>query len=303
MQNNHTDQNPERDSNCKDNQRKPQKLSTTETKARKRKLIKLEWGFWVLVAVAGSIFFVNHILALISIPLLLLGLISGAFALRLSLINHGARKRDANLACVCVALPTVILCGYVFWVEITNGPPPTNTTAAWTPPELPPNCTNVYLSYGGNSSEMTPEEIKKAHFININGFEPFKWRVDSNRFYVDVDIPYEDRIINLRGGKSSSQLPPMWDMNFTSNALEIVTISNNPIYQVYYRRPDEIALGGVFAKGGMMVAFTSKGMEWWSGTNNVRSNLNAFYSGQKPTGLAPIFKYPSFKHKGEYSDD
>lgn len=72
----------------------------------------------MLVAVAGIVFFINHTLAIVSIPLLFLGLISGAFALRLSLINHGAKYRWANVAFFCMAIPSLVLCGCLLWVEI-----------------------------------------------------------------------------------------------------------------------------------------------------------------------------------------
>jgi hypothetical protein len=65
-------------------------VRSTETKRRKRRLIVYEALGFLLLAVAGIVFFVNHTLAVISIPLLLGGLIFGAFALRLSLINNGS---------------------------------------------------------------------------------------------------------------------------------------------------------------------------------------------------------------------
>ncbi len=116
-----------------------------------------------------------------------------------------------------------------------------------------------------------------------------------------MDIPIDSETIEVRGGQFSAKLPPKWDMNFNSNALEIVTENNNPIYQVYYRRPDQVIVNGIFARGGFLIAATTNGFEWWTGESNVVSNLNDFYSGLKQTGLKPIFKYPAFSHHGEYA--
>ena len=172
----------------------------------------------------------------------------------------------------------------------------------WLPPQLPPSCTNIYLLFAGQSTEMTIEEIKTAHFALINGFEPVKWRVVSNRLYVDVDIPIVSQVINLRGGQFSGNLPPQWEMNFNSNALEIVSASNSPIYQVFYRRPDQVVVNGIFGRRGITLAATTNGLEYWTGESNAAYNLEAFYSGKQTTGLKPIFKYPAWQHKGEYAN-
>jgi hypothetical protein len=170
----------------------------------------------------------------------------------------------------------------------------------WQPPELPEECKNVYLMFGGTSTEMTIEEIKKAHYLFMGGFEPIKWRVNSNRFYIDVAIPLGDRIINVKGGRISAELPPKWDMNFNSNAVEIVAENNNPLYQVIYRRPDQVVVNGIFSRGDFLISATTNGFEWWTGKSNVATTLRGFYSGTTSTGFKPIFKYPAWHFPGKY---
>ena len=120
MDHNRQDQSTQTQPDAKDKHTEPGQLKRGEAKPRKRRLILYEWGFWVMVAVASIIFFVNHTLALVSIPLLFLGLILGAFALRLSLINHGSKHWRANVAWASIAFPCCLICGYVFWFEIND---------------------------------------------------------------------------------------------------------------------------------------------------------------------------------------
>jgi hypothetical protein len=89
-----------------------------ETKRQKRRLIVYEVLFIVLLAIAGIVFFVNHTFAVLSIPLLLGGLIFSAFYLRLSLINNGSNHSVANWWWGSIAIPSVLLCGCLFWLEI-----------------------------------------------------------------------------------------------------------------------------------------------------------------------------------------
>jgi len=208
-------------------------------------------------------------------------------------------KRKLRAVCICVLIGVSVW--FSFWsYEILHIVK--SASEVWRPPELPPQSTNIHLLFGGNFTEMSRDEIKTSHYLSLNGFEPIKWRIEANRFYVDVDIPFGDKIIKVRGGQFSAEMPPEWDMNFTASALEIVTASNNPIYQVIYRRPDEVIVSGIFAKSSSMVVSTTNGLEMWNGASNVASHLNAFYTGKTSTGLKAIFKYPSFKHRGEYAE-
>ncbi len=121
---NRQNQTPKTNSNDENNQTEPKKLKTSETKSRVRRLIIYEWGFWVLVAVAGIVFFVNHTLAVISIPLLFVGLVSGAFAFRLSLINHGSKHGIANRWWAAIAVPALLLCGCLFGIVSSGNDSP-----------------------------------------------------------------------------------------------------------------------------------------------------------------------------------
>ncbi|MEI9960136.1 MAG: hypothetical protein WDM76_03090 [Limisphaerales bacterium] len=91
----------------------PKMIKPTETKRRKRRLILYESLSAALIAVACFLYFINHTLAVVSIPMLLGGLIFAASSLRLSLINNGSIHSIANWWWIIIAIPSVILCGYL----------------------------------------------------------------------------------------------------------------------------------------------------------------------------------------------
>jgi len=115
--------------------------------------------------------------------------------------------------------------------------------------------------------------------------------VTKNRFFANVTIPGDLPFgpFKLSGNKIDGHLPPLWDMNYDANAIEIVNNDEVPIYQIIYKRPDVIEIYGIFLAGNKIMAVTRRGTE----------GMPAFVSG-RPTrvdpaalGLKRIFKYPS----------
>jgi hypothetical protein len=173
--------------------------------------------------------------------------------------------------------------------------------AQWLPPELPTNCIDVTMIWGGN---FFGDYVSKARNTNLpidyNGVAPFSVRVENNRLYVDCNFFTQDYgFIKIRGNSISPQLPQRWDMNMSSNALEIVDENMAPVFQLFYKRPDEVAINGVFQIGGMVWFASDKHLEYF-GTNNVdyikasQSNFKALTD-----RVRPIFKYPAWNHKGQ----
>jgi hypothetical protein len=79
--------------------------------------------------------------------------------------------------------------------------------------------------------------------------------------------PFELRHNELVG------MPPNWDLNKSKSALEVVDQNTNPILQLYYKTPSHIVINGDFPQMGFSA---------------------------KPKRL--IFKYPAWRHPGEYAD-
>ena len=151
--------------------------------------------------------------------------------------------------------------------------------------------------------------------------------VKSNRLFVFVKAPFqpEKKIVSI-GTDMDSAIPHDWDRNFSSNAFEVVNGDTNPVLQVFYRRSNEVQVNGIFFVNGFdqLVSFGGFAPTLFSASVRVSDNQttqdftpesfvhtftnfgvlfdtnNAYrvrYGGQKP-----IFKYPGWKHPGEYAD-
>jgi hypothetical protein len=181
-------------------------------------------------------------------------------------------------------------------------PAPDGETITWQPPELLPGCKMVFFqtgtTYFGAPIIGTNVNCWKAGYID--GF------ISNNRLYATVTIPapshrrfYSDfryatptgpsPSFKLCGNKTDRPIPPDWDMNWDSNAVEIVDGRCVPVCQVFYRRPDVVVVYGEFGTGnGPDVHCFPKEGNSSSGDYIDPTNL----------ALRPIFKYPASSHLG-----
>jgi hypothetical protein len=93
--------------------------------------------------------------------------------------------------------------------------------------------------------------------------------------------------------ETNRELPIGWDCNAKGNAFEIVDEGMNPVFQLTYRRPNEVQIGGVFSSGDQVMVLNQEG---W-----VAKRIK----GDSPVTLPaikPFFKYPSWVHSGEYAE-
>lgn len=170
----------------------------------------------------------------------------------------------------------------------------------WEPPELPSGCDRVYIALGNGMmlgehvSEMSKPTNRPVMIAVESGVQPITPYVRDNRFYVDFDIPiYESRFegtIKIRDFKIGT-IPPEWDANYNSNALEIVNSRNVPLCQIYYKSPNQIAIFGIFKFGNWCEAWGKNGV--------LPFNSN---TPPEALGLKPLFKYPANLHRGELAD-
>lgn len=165
----------------------------------------------------------------------------------------------------------------------------------WHPPELPPGCETVYVTFGDGKFGHTISDLKKgAIFIQTDGIPPFTGYVTNNRFYVNANLAGPSGMINIIGQEMANPtaLPLNWDCNKNTNAIEIVNENNFPILQVYYRRPDQVVVRGVFWIGSQSLIYANDdGFGEYTDFKYLQSTRRA---------IKPIFKYPAWNHQGEY---
>jgi hypothetical protein len=186
-------------------------------------------------------------------------------------------------------------------ISASNTNAPSKTEVKWLPPELPDGCNEIYLSLGNGIEsyervDWLRNPTNRPSFFTWNGITPFDGYVKNNRFYVDFDIPVHEpntsKVIKIRNMKiDPTQIPPEWDVNYSSNALEIVNEDNVPLCQVYYKNPFEVNINGIFIFNGSCIAFGKNGMRGF-GFNENPASLD----------LKPLFKYPANLHRGEFAN-
>jgi hypothetical protein len=244
-----------------------------------------------------------------------------------------------------------------------------NKIARWQPPELPPNCSNVFVSFGGQritvpvwaaniSAETSGTKflLKDAPPELTNGYDKLpgftrtssniflRWEsmqttvggktvnypiiphIKNNRLFVYVETPFknEKRIISM-SNDLDSEIPQTWDRNYSSNAFEVVNEDGRPILQVFYKRSNEIQVNGVFivnnydvyeSFGALPLLISPRVRIAGNQTTQeleiedfkkmfpkvvASVDTNAVYA-IKFTDQKPMFKYPAWKHLGEYSN-
>jgi hypothetical protein len=163
--------------------------------------------------------------------------------------------------------------------------------------------------------------------------------VVSNRFYVDVQIPFSNGkrklVMSHEFDSALSELPKNWDWNYSTNYnstsgtfyYEIVNEFTNPVLQVFYTAPNEIHVFGIFIVntnqlletfGGppqlltLAQKFISKktGKESTNareikkelGTNSIGAIMTNFMYGIKFPESETIFKYPFNRNPNAFSD-
>lgn len=161
--------------------------------------------------------------------------------------------------------------------------------------------------------------------------------VISNRFYVEVEIPFLNErrkvLMSEEFNSALSNIPNNWDWNYSTNydanggayICEMVNEFTNPVLQVVYLAPNAIVVNGVFVvdtnkvlwafncppqlikMGSYKFINTTNGHEItdiskYMGTNTLGDVLtNALYDLKFP-GERTIFKYPSNVHPGAFED-
>ena len=197
-------------------------------------------------------------------------------------------------------------------INIYNNANPSVETnlAEWQPPELPAGCQFVSIVSGGN--EITRPIGKDGGAINLvitaaqdaNGayraIPIIGGHVSANRFFADVTIPgdFPFGSFKLSGNKIDGHLPPLWDMNYDANAIEIVNNDEVTIYQIIYRRPDVMEIYGVFMAANSPIIVSRHEMERMKVTSPTFTQ-EWLQSAPAKLQLKRIFKYPSSSYIGK----
>jgi hypothetical protein len=117
-------------------------------------------------------------------------------------------------------------------------------------------------------------------------------KVVNGNLYIDADLYSgpQSKPMLLRDNVLENR-PAGWDLNMKSGrALEVVNEAGIPVFQIVYADDFTVTLNGIFINSNGIVIASPDGLSSTSLGGNI------------PYDVKPLFKYPSFKHLGEFSE-
>jgi hypothetical protein len=181
-------------------------------------------------------------------------------------------------------------------------PPPKPASFPDISPELPTlgfqdDADEVSVTFGtntgGNHVALLKKMTQPVYPITVDDFSPvsFWWNKDHVSYRIKFWSPDQRAAVEVNDGKFVVRNISL-DSNFTKNALEVVAGNGQPILQVIWMTPGHMRLNGLFPlSDGLLLCMS----------NDMPRTI--------PIGLAdeckikPIFKYPSWRHRGEYNEE
>jgi hypothetical protein len=150
--------------------------------------------------------------------------------------------------------------------------------------EQTPDVFTVEL-YRGSRAEISRSDLTEKGWgpFKSDNERPFGIFLENGHLYAEAKIYNGPGLPAVEVKKNDFLLRPMnWDRNFTDAALEIVNEKSQPVLQVIYKRKGLIQIQGIFRspEGG-----------------------GIYEAPEPPEALPRIFKYPSWKYKGQYAED
>lgn len=141
----------------------------------------------------------------------------------------------------------------------------------------------IHVIYKFSELEQGPKEP-----FNFGGFSPVKIYVEDSKLYADVTVYGGAGLppIEIKHNEYVVR-PTNWDLNKSSTALEVVNESQEPVFQLIYKKPSHIVVNGIFPFPGGLILANESGMI-------LNPTMPTSFS------LERIFKYPSSKYPGKY---
>ncbi|MEI9866427.1 MAG: hypothetical protein WDN00_18100 [Limisphaerales bacterium] len=204
---------------------------------------------------------------------------------------------------------------------------------AWHPPELPQGCKIAYVSFGGVFSKINLDDLTsgKPFIFPEMPTGPVTIYLKNNRLYVHSDVcsGYGSDSIDsvVKAAKDNVTMnpdtldginPAQYDRNYSESAFEVVSPEGVPVFQVIYQHPNYISVNGIFLcapTNGLPLPKDNPVLKLWNGksmaamcsfeTNCFLIPLNSaadYRHAILPFKELALFKYPSFKYKGEYAN-
>lgn len=150
----------------------------------------------------------------------------------------------------------------------------------------------VFIGEGGMADTEPVGRLRSGPYrpFNFNGSAPITLSMDGDKINTDVTIGATPLgpALEIHNNEFTVRNPAL-DRNFNDKALEIVNSDHRVLLQVYWKTPSQLVINGIFPNGRRYI------LAGPGGAQESPTVLDTFV-------LKPIFKYPSWKHKGEYAE-
>jgi hypothetical protein len=191
---------------------------------------------------------------------------------------------------VGVTCVTVAAC--LYWINAVTPPQPKLEAPTFTEDVKVAICNIGPLPFQidlRSTSRQAPFRFQASDFV------PFWLYVENGRLFADITMLGQDgtTVVQMEHNQFKVNVPA-WDANSNASAFEVVDEHQTPVFQIIYKRPAHILVNGVFHEPAGQTAYAQN------------DSLTFAPPGQPPPPwfhLNPIFKYPSWKHPGEYEPD
>jgi hypothetical protein len=175
--------------------------------------------------------------------------------------------------------------------------------------ENPPETVYFSLGGGGPTQVVKTDALRSGRavsVVNLDGFAPIRGHLDGDVLYCDVTLWGGPGVTPIQIHDNAFTVNrPDWDRNFTEDAFEVVNKDGVPMLQVIRKTPDHWVVNGVFVNGNSVAVASEAGlsvsMDMPTMSPEQHQRVQQAIRNAMST-LKPIFKYPSYQHKGEYAD-
>lgn len=185
--------------------------------------------------------------------------------------------------------------------DIPGGQPECGTKAA-TSTGFREKDTGMYtVAIGRESMGFREDELTNGpHSLGTwYGVDLFQAYLLNGHFYVDTTLylGFMRPAITIKRNEVATEDAFSIDHNFTDKAIEVVDRNSGvPIFQMIFETDRQVTIYGAFfnPKGKSVIIITP--------TGNDKVDLDPTGEKKITVKLKPLFKYPSWKHRGEYAE-
>ena len=125
---------------------------------------------------------------------------------------------------------------------------------------------------------------------------PVLFHTKDGRIFIDMQLWAEGSQMAGVTHNACWMVATNWDCNYNNTALEIVNADKEPMFQAIFKTPTSLIINGIFAYPRLILV----GSDTY-GFSRIPPDRSGHFAKPDPNYTKRIFKYPSWKFKGQYN--